>query len=442
MSDAGGDEAALAEAVARGDVPATARALARLRACGWQPAVIAGQPSLLHRAVSSGLPGARAVAELMLRAGHPIDARGPGGLTPLHQAIAHGADEVAAWLVDRGARVDLAAADGRAALTMAIAAPGPHEGRRTTLIQRLLAAAAPPPEELRMLLHAAVRQQSPSVVETLLASGADAAAAGADGETALHALAERATIGAEAPTAILDLLLRHGAALEARDAAGRTALHRATRRDSTIVAALLLDRGAELEARTADGSTPLLVAGEYHDMVDLLLARGADAGAVRDDGRTALHVAAAEGRLETVRRMAGVAAALADRSGETPLHVVSGEMAAAIVDALVTAGAAPNARTTSGLTPLHTAALGGELAAVTALLARGADVNARSTAPGERAGIAIPSGATVLDLAELEADGPVSPADVTRRRVAEVLRERGGVRGGGIFGRVRRFLGG
>lgn len=441
MTDEGGirDEAELGDAVARGDVPATARALARLRAAGWQPAAVAGETSLLHRAVCAKGPSARAVAELLLRAGYPIDARGPGGMTPLHQAIAYGADDVAAWLVDRGARADLAAADGRAALAMAIAAPGPTEARRTALLQRLLAGAPLAADEARAMLHAAVRQQSPAVVEALLGAGADATAAGPEGETALHALAERATIGADAPAAILDLLLRGGAKLEARDAAGRTALHRATRRDSTIVAALLLDRGADLEARTADGSTPLMVAGEYDDMVDLLLARGADPTAARDDGRTPLHVAASEGRLESAKRLT-VAAAVADRGGETPLHLVAGDAAAALVDVLVSAGAAPNARTTTGLTPLHTAALAGEVAAVTGLLARGADVNAKTTAPGERDGVSIPSGATPLDLAELETDG--SSADGGRREVAELLRQRGGVRGGGLLGRVRRFLGG
>jgi ankyrin repeat protein len=284
-----------------------------------------------------------------------------------------------------------------------------------------------------------VRHQSPEVVETLLKGGADATAAGADGDTALHALAERATIDADAPAAILDLLLRAGAQLEARDATGRTPLHRATRRDSTIVAALLLDRGADLEARTADGSTPLMVAGEYDDMVELLLARGADPTAARHDGRTALHVAVQEGRLESARRLT-VAAAVADHGGDTPLHLVTGDAAGALVDVLVSAGAAPNARTASGLTPLHTAALAGEVAAVTALLARGADVNAKTTAPGERDGVSIPSGATPLDLAELETDG--SAADGGRRQVAELLRQRGGVRGGGLLGRVRRFLGG
>jgi ankyrin repeat protein len=431
---------ALAEAVARGDVPATARELARLAAGGWRPAPASGEPSLLHRAVCAGGPSARAVAELLLRAGYPIDARGPGGMTPLHQAIAHGADDVAAWLVARGARTDLAAADGRAALAMAVSATGPNEARRTALVLRLLAAESP--ADPQAMLQLAVRHQSPAVVEALLATGVDASAAGADGATPLHALAERATIDADAPAAILDLLLRHGATLEARDADGRTPLHRATRRDSTIVAALLLDRGADLEARTADGSTPLMVAGEYDDMVELLLARGADPAAARADGRTALHLAAADGRLETVKRFAGASAAVADRAGETPLHVTAGEGAGPIVDVLVNAGAAPNARTTLGLTPLHMAALAGEVAVAARLLVCGADVNARTTAPGERDGISIPSGATPLDLAELEADGAHSSADDARRRVAELLRERGAVRSGGLLGRVRRFLGG
>jgi hypothetical protein len=56
------NQAALAEAVARGDVPATARGLARLRAAGWQPSAEAGETSLLHQAVCAKGPSARAIA--------------------------------------------------------------------------------------------------------------------------------------------------------------------------------------------------------------------------------------------------------------------------------------------------------------------------------------------------------------------------------------------
>jgi uncharacterized protein len=438
----------LAAAVERGEAPAVAALLARLRATGWTPAVEAGAPTLLHRALLGPMPGALAVAELLARNGVALDARGPGGATPLHHAIVEGRDDAAGWLVDRGARIDQRDDAGRTPLELAASERGRQPVARAALVQRLLALGADVgARDARggTLLHVAVRQQAPDVVAALLSRGLDVAATDADGATPLHALAERPTISPEEPAAILDALLAHGAVLDAPDAKGATALHLATQRDTTIVAGLLLDRGADLAARTSDGTTPLLAAVEHEEMLALLLARGADRTAARSDGRTALHQAAATGRPETLRLLldAGLAVDARDAAGDTPLHLaVQGEDALARVEMLLAAGADARSRNTAGLTPLHAAALAGAAPIVDRLIAAGADVNARTTAEcaWPDAGT-LPANATPLDLVEMQPDQQGPEGDAHRALIAS-LRRHGGTRAAsGLLGRVKRLFG-
>ncbi len=441
-------EDALNAAVERGEAPAVAGLLAQLRATGWTPEAAPGTLTLLHRAILGPLPGALAAAEMLVRNGIAVDARGPGGATPLHHAIAEGRDDAAGWLVDRGARIDDVDDAGRTPLVLAMADRGRQPVARAALIQRLLAlGAAVDARDPRggTLLHTAVRAHAPAVVTALLDRGLDVAAPDADGATPLHALADRPTVSPEEPAAILETLLARGAVIDARDARGATALHLATQRDTTIVAGLLLDHRADPEARTNDGSTALLTAGEHEEMVTLLLARGADRNAARTDGRTALHQSAASARPEVLRTLldAGLAVDARDAAGDTPLHLaVQGDDAVARVDVLLAAGADAGARNTAGLTPLHAAALVGAVAVVERLLAAGADVNARTTAEctWPDAGT-LPANATPLDLVEMqpEQQGPDGDA---HRAVIALLRRHGGTRAAsGLLGRVRRLFG-
>jgi uncharacterized protein len=68
----------------------------------------------------------------------------------------------------------------------------------------------------------------------------------------------------------------------------------------------------------------------------------------------------------------------------TPLHLASRKGAAPVVEALLGAGSAPEARTSSGgARPLHFAALSGDVGSVTALLDHGADPNTREEEWGQ-----------------------------------------------------------
>jgi ankyrin repeat protein len=62
--------------------------------------------------------GERAIADMLLAAGAGVNA-GDGMMTPLHAAAAFDQPEMARWLLDRGARADVANYDGQTPLELA-----------------------------------------------------------------------------------------------------------------------------------------------------------------------------------------------------------------------------------------------------------------------------------------------------------------------------------
>ena len=104
----------------------------------------------------------------------PVDvhARGPGGTTPLIDAVRDGPRDVTEALLRHGADVNARDSSGTTALLMAVGEMWPD----TALIRRLLRAGADPDIADRMgmttLLHAALRKQT-AVFRILLAAGAD-----------------------------------------------------------------------------------------------------------------------------------------------------------------------------------------------------------------------------------------------------------------------------
>ena len=137
-------------------------------------------------------------------------------------------------------------------------------------------------------------------------------------------------------------------------------------------------------------SAPAATAAQNRDMTALrtLVRQKADVNAAQPDGTTALHWAAHWNDLETVKLLlgAGANAKATNRYGASPLSeaVVTGN--AALVEALLKAGAAANTSTTpDGETVLMTAARGGNADIVKMLLDGGAEVNARESYKGQTA---------------------------------------------------------
>ena len=119
-----------------------------------------------------------------------------------------------------------------------------------------------------------------------------------------------------------------------------------------------------------------------------LLQKKADVNAAQTDGTTALHWAVRLDDLETAELLirAGATVSAATRAGATPLQLAAVNGNAAIIAALIKAGADPNAPVTKyGDTTLMMAARTGNPEAVKVLLDNGATANAVETWGGTTA---------------------------------------------------------
>jgi ankyrin repeat protein len=159
-----------------------------------------------------------------------------GAESTLHVAASHGAADVAALLVKRGADLEARGYDGETPL------------------------------------HKSAREGQLSVMKVLIEARAAINARDATGQTPLH---YAGTLEAAA------LLLDHGADLEAKDQDGRTPLHEHATIMQDRVCRLLVRRGANLDARDRAGLTPMDLARREGDEETVRLLRIARRSAPR-----------------------------------------------------------------------------------------------------------------------------------------------------------------
>lgn len=253
------------------------------------------------------------------------------------------------------------------------------------------------------LLEAA-RDGDVAKVRTLLAAGADANVADADGRTALIFAA------GHDDEQLIELLLDAGADPGLRDAEGVSALTVAKAESSTAIIARLREAGAresreelldeavragdldavsellegeELDVNaldTDDYQTPLMTALELRELeIFLRLVRaGADptveGTGIRTTGENAISVAARQQSPWALRVL------LESRARQSDLNraLLLGCGSAAVVGVAIEAGANVNAKGRDDETPLMCAAAAGSADAVAVLLEEGAEVNAVS----------------------------------------------------------------
>jgi len=255
------------------------------------------------------------------------------------------------------------------------------------------------------LLEAARRGDEAAAL-AMLDAGAPAAAAAADGATALHWAAHHGNVrlatrlirggapvqranefgvtpllaaAAAGHASMLKLLLDAGADVESANADGQTALMLVARSSNVAAAKLLLDRGAQVDARERwRGQTALLWAAAQSQpgMVALLLERGADPdarSAINPNARqitaepramyrpagglTPLLYAARQGCEACARHLleAGAGIDLEDPEGTTPLLVALANLHFDLAAMLVASGASPNKWDWRGISPLYLA---------------------------------------------------------------------------------------
>jgi uncharacterized protein len=317
----------------------------------------------------------------------------PGGLgqEELAAALLHatrcGQVELALAALERGARADTLPAAGerdqRSVLMLAATLP------EVRLLRALIAKGADVNRAHAGLspLLAATRdsyQGRPDAVLTLLANGADPAAADAQGNTALH----YAALAAEPIVAAM--LLDAGAPLAAVNRDGLTPLGQAAHAANWTLLRFLLEHGARNEVEHAQPT--LIAAASIADDditgVKLLLKQKARVDAQGPLGRTALMAAALAGHAGIARCLldAGATVDLADSHATTALMEAARAGAAEVIALLATRKPEPNRTDHLGRTALVIACQSRQAkpAALRALLALGIDKQ-RPGADGRRA---------------------------------------------------------
>ncbi|MCE2541561.1 MAG: ankyrin repeat domain-containing protein [Acidobacteria bacterium] len=282
-----------------------------------------------------------AAVRTLLQQGADVDARQGDGSTALHWASYRNNGKIAALLIGAGADVDAANDLGVTALWAAC------ENGSADMVETLLAAGADPNTPLpfgETPLMTAARSGNADVVGRLLAAGADvdtATEAGAYGEqTALMwAVAQQ-------HPAVVDVLLAHGADVYARSTTFTETVKTISTYANYGLQCVPRDECYITEVRSG-GFTPLLFAARVGDLASarLLLAAGADVNEATPDGSSALAVAALSGN--------GAVGALllehgadpnAAGGGYAPLHAAILQRDPDLSEALLAAGADPDAR--------------------------------------------------------------------------------------------------
>ncbi|CAN0303250.1 unnamed protein product, partial [Ectocarpus fasciculatus] len=200
---------------------------------------------VLHEAIWGG--HTQLVNDLVL-AGSDLNWRDEYGSTPLHVAAFRGLDRVVSTLLLR-----------EEVFTNAL-----DNGGATPLLD-------------------ACRSGHLSVVNTLLAAGADVTIRNNYGFTALEIAVDKGHVD------VIGALLRHGADVNACDDEGYTPLHSAAEHDQAGAIDALIQAGANIESSTSDlhGRRHAVATGKgLEATVDLLLRWGADETVVNNDGNT------------------------------------------------------------------------------------------------------------------------------------------------------------
>jgi ankyrin repeat protein len=273
------------------------------------------------------------LARVLVKEGVDVNAARADGATALLWA-AHWDDRQAIDLL-LGAGANVNAADDHGVTPLARACLNASEGA----VSRLLEAGANPNASqtngLTPLMIAA-RTGNVKVVTALLGRGANVnAATVATDETALNwAIAER-------HVDIVRALVGKGADVHPRPKQALTPLMGAAQTGDIESAKILLAAGARADDAAADGTHPLayaIISGQGA-FAHFLLQQGANPNGTIDDGVTALHAAA--GPVEPWLR------AWHRRRGTKPGRRLKLEDRESLVQALLSKGADPNARTTA-----------------------------------------------------------------------------------------------
>jgi len=316
----------------------------------------------------------------------------PNSSPPLHYAAMGGHKESVEWLLAKKVDINEKAKDGTTALMHACKESG------NVQVLQLLHSKGGALDAVDgaglTALHYAVEFDLVDSVEYLLANGAKANVAAANGATPLFAAILNADMTAT--------LAKRGANVKVTLQNGATLLHAAAEYGNLDVVKFYISQNVDLNACDDTGRTPLMYACEAPrcplEVVKFLVSRGAKTDVFAKDGATLLHLAALAERLDVIDMLVKTQGMDINirraKTGCTPLMTVAQKLGKIeVIKALILKGADPKMFSADGSSLIQCAALGNQLELLKALVAEGHDLTYQR-----------PDGATVLHAAAFGGD--------------------------------------
>ncbi|MGX9891852.1 ankyrin repeat domain-containing protein [Wolbachia endosymbiont of Protocalliphora sialia] len=278
----------------------------------------------LHSAASLG--DLSKVATLLKHNSY-IDTRDHNGQTPLHYSIRSGNTEVAKYLIDNGANLNIQDNPYRQTAKYAYSKTPLHyaiESGNTEIVKYLIDRGANPNIQdaySETPLYSAIYSGNTEIVKYLLDHNADP---NSKGFYTFPLLAAIKLGHAE----IVKSLVEHGADLGIKNTSAQTLLHYAIELKHTEIAKYLIDRAIDVDTRDiSSGKSPLHFAMHMKNMevVKYLIEHNADIDIQDSYGLTPLHLAVDLGNKEIIKHLVekGANVNVQDNDGWTPLvHAV------------------------------------------------------------------------------------------------------------------------
>ncbi|WP_416047102.1 ankyrin repeat domain-containing protein [Cupriavidus basilensis] len=287
--------------------------------------------------------------QILLAAGAKIDAKSGDGKQPIHLAAENGMTSVMQILLARGAKVDAVTPEGNQPLHYAAQAGRPYWNenlyKQSAIIDMLVGVGAKvdvPGKDGWRPLHFAAAKGTAEGVNALIAAKADPNAALADGMRPIHLASDRRDyFNTES---VIAALLASAVQVNVGDAMGWEPLHYAAARGATRTVKRLLEAGANVSAVTNDGHTAMDYAVTSKSTATQALLQTAAAGQPLSspEQRDAALITAVGDRdpVEVKRLLAlGARGNAADKYGNRAINIAAKRGDAAVLKALVTAGA-------------------------------------------------------------------------------------------------------
>lgn len=356
---------------------------------------------LLHRRVNSrtadqegatalqlavGTAYDEAIVPLLIKSRFDMDVQNTvTGNTALHLAVELKRPRILAFLLEKGASMNVLSRDGLTALQLACKL---DNCEAVSLLLERGAQLETRSSHGTTALQLAASMGHWVAFDLLVIGGADINAWDSDGNSLLHKEARSST-----STSVAVHLIQQGAHIETRNSQGYTPLQCSAASGNKTMFLSLADHGARLDVQTAKGETLLHIIPPLNqdclDILETLLAFNFNASAASCAGLTPLHHLVMTGidSLDPssayvasfisafISHGANIDAQVTSSMSETALHlaVISKLPHESLVSLLIKNGASVDAKTSEGKTPLHLAAERGRHNLFQLLLDAGAD---------------------------------------------------------------------